>query len=63
MGADAQAVRTLPSLRKETQTSLLFGRRAMDVAVNPTVNEEIDYKALALDLQASPSYSIVQYST
>lgn len=32
-------------------TSLLFGQRAMNVAVRPQINEEVNYKLLAQDLQ------------
>ncbi|KAJ4458278.1 putative Kinesin heavy chain [Paratrimastix pyriformis] len=35
----------------ESLSSLLFGQRAMRVAVHPVINEEIDYKSLAMNLQ------------
>ena len=36
----------------ETLTSLLFGQRAMKVAVKAIINEELDYKLVAADLQS-----------
>eukprot|EP01028_Stygiella_incarcerata_P003643 TRINITY_DN1754_c0_g1_i3.p1 TRINITY_DN1754_c0_g1~~TRINITY_DN1754_c0_g1_i3.p1 ORF type:complete len:1050 (-),score=343.97 TRINITY_DN1754_c0_g1_i3:71-3220(-) len=35
----------------ESMTSLLFGQRAAEVRVFPIINKEIDYRALARDLQ------------
>lgn len=40
------------SFVQESVTSLLFGKRAMVVAVKPKINEEINYKNLALELEA-----------
>ena len=42
-----------PALSNVTETisSLLFGRRAMKVTTHAKINQEIDYKALALKLQ------------